>query len=153
MSTKASEFIEIFDMNLIDLDYVYDLEFKTYDFPWTRNIFKDCIINKYDCYVAKNHTIIGYAVSKITSFDSHILNLTIDKEYRNIGIASNFIEMIISKSKICNSNSIFLETRISNLAAKSLYEKYGFTCINIRKNYYKTFNGREDAILYRKKLI
>ncbi len=37
--------------------------------------------------------------------------------------------MIISKAKTYNSNSIFLETRISNLAAKKLYEKYGFKSI------------------------
>jgi len=153
MSTKASEFIKILDMSLIDLDYVYELEFNTYDFPWTINIIKDCIINKYDCYVAKNYTVIGYAISKITSIDSHILNLTVDKKYRNMGIASSFIEMIISKAKMHNSNSIFLETRTSNLAAKKLYEKYGFKSIDIRKNYYKTSDGREDAIIYRKALI
>jgi ribosomal-protein-alanine N-acetyltransferase len=153
MSTKASDLIEILDMSLIDLDCVYELEFNTYDFPWTRNIIKDCIINKYDCYIAKNYTVIGYAISKITSIDSHILNLTVDKKYRNMGIASSFIEMIISKAKMYNSNSIFLETRISNLAAKKLYEKYGFKSIDIRKNYYKTFDGREDAIIYRKILI
>ena len=152
MSTKASAFIKIVNMNLIDLDYVYELESKIYDFPWTRNIFKDCIINKYDCYIVKNHAVIGYVISKITSFDSHILNLTIDKEYRNIGLASNFIEMIILKYRLYNSNSIFLETRASNLAAKNLYEKFGFKRIDIRKNYYKTFDGREDAIIYRKKL-
>jgi len=60
--------------------------------------------------------------------------------------------MIILKSRLYNSNSIFLETRASNLAAKNLYEKFGFKRIDIRKNYYKTFDGREDAIIYRKKL-
>tara|TARA_B100001029_G_C14638424_1_gene223032 strand:- start:332 stop:481 length:150 start_codon:yes stop_codon:yes gene_type:complete len=45
---------------------------------------------------------------------------------------------------------IFLETRTSNKSAINLYQKYDFHRVGIRKNYYKTINGKEDAIIFRK---
>ena len=40
--------------------------------------------------------------------------------------------------------------RVDNIAAINLYEKHGFRRISIRKNYYKTSTGREDAIVFKK---
>ena len=96
-----------------------------------------------------NNKIIGYVISKISTHESHILNLTIDKDYRGNGIASELIEMIIAKCHVLGSKMIFLETRVTNKPAKKLYEKYNFHTIGIRKGYYKTSAGREDAVVYR----
>ena len=48
MSAKLSQFIEYRDIEMIGLDDIYDMECQSYDFPWTRNILKDCIMNRYD---------------------------------------------------------------------------------------------------------
>ena len=65
MSAKLSQFIEYRDIEMIDLDDIYDMECQSYDFPWTRNILKDCIMNRYDSYLAThNNTIVGYIISK-----------------------------------------------------------------------------------------
>lgn len=37
--------------------------------------------------------------------------------------------------------------RVSNQAAIRLYDKHGFNEMSIRKDYYRTKEGREDAIL------
>ena len=58
--------------------------------------------------------------------------------------------MVIAKCFILNSLDIYLETRVDNTAAINLYEKHGFRRISIRKNYYKTSTGREDAIVFKK---
>ena len=57
--------------------------------------------------------------------------------------------MIIAKCHVLGSKMIFLETRVTNKPAKKLYEKYNFHTIGIRKGYYKTSAGREDAVVYR----
>ena len=41
----------------------------------------------------------------------------------------------------------YLEVRASNVAARGLYEKLGFQLDGLRKNYYTTAAGREDALL------
>ena len=41
----------------------------------------------------------------------------------------------------------FLEVRVSNQAAYKLYTKLGFDEIGVRKNYYPSPAGREDALI------
>ena len=43
------------------------------------------------------------------------------------------------------SHVVTLEARVSNHVAQSLYEKYGFSNVGIRKNYYT--DDREDAVI------
>lgn len=45
-----------------------------------------------------------------------------------------------------------LEVRESNLAARALYENNGFEVDGIRPRYYKTAQGREDALLMSRRL-
>jgi ribosomal-protein-alanine N-acetyltransferase len=43
--------------------------------------------------------------------------------------------------------TLWLEVRASNVAAIALYESLGFNEATIRRNYYPTADGREDAII------
>ena len=43
--------------------------------------------------------------------------------------------------------TLWLEVRASNVAAIALYESVGFNEATIRRNYYPTTDGREDAII------
>ncbi|MDH3872470.1 MAG: ribosomal-protein-alanine N-acetyltransferase, partial [Gammaproteobacteria bacterium] len=42
---------------------------------------------------------------------------------------------------------VFLEVRPSNRAALALYGKNGFNELGVRKDYYPTEGGREDALI------
>ncbi len=42
-----------------------------------------------------------------------------------------------------NAAHLTLEVRVSNLAARRLYERFGFEPVGVRKNYYRT----EDALV------
>ncbi len=151
MSANLQEYIEYSDANIINLDDIFSLELDSYALPWTKGILRDCLNNHYDFIIAKyNNVIIGYIIAKISSHETHILNLTVSKYYRKNGIATELLEMIIAKCFILNSLDIYLETRVDNIAAINLYEKHGFRRISIRKNYYKTSTGREDAIVFKK---
>ena len=153
MAVRLVDTITISKMESDDLPLVYQIEQDSYDFPWSEKIIEDCFFNNYDCYIAKSSKVVGYVIAKISNFDSHILNLTIDTNYRGYGIGSSFVDLIIKQCELQKSHSIFLEARVSNTVARNLYQKYGFRSIGVRKNYYKNRVGREDAIVYRKNLI
>ena len=51
-----------------------------------------------------------------------------------------------------NEKPLTLEVRSSNIAAITLYEKFGFEKVGIRKNYYTHNNKTEDAILMTRKI-
>ena len=153
MAISPTENINVREMYLSDIVDIYNIESATYDFPWAIDIFRDCIDKKYDCFVATNYTkLLGYVVSSITPIESHILNLTIDENYRRLGIASNFLDLIINRAILYKSNSILLEAKITNLSARNLYKRFGFKIIGLRKNYYRVSSGREAAVIYKKNL-
>ena len=153
MSVKKSELFTYHPMHIDDLEYIYKLELESYSFPWTKEILRDCILYKYDSYsVFIDNTLIGYIISKISFPETHILNLTVDINYRNNGIGQALIELTINDARIRNSQDIILEVRSRNLVAQALYSKLGFEKIGIRKGYYDSENGREDAFVLRLKL-
>ena len=133
----------------MDINYllrVYELELESYDFPWTKEILRDCILYKYDSFVVVlNDNLIGYIISKITYPETHILNLTVKKNFRKKGIGKDLIELIISDARLRNSENIILEVRANNTDAQSLYKKLNFEVIGTRKDYYESKNDREDA--------
>ena len=75
-----------------------------------------------------------------------------DINYRNNGIGQALIELTINDARIRNSQDIILEVRSKNHIAQALYSKLGFEKIGIRKGYYDSENGREDAFVLRLKL-
>ena len=146
MSVRKSDLYNFIPMSIKDLNKIYDLELESYDFPWTKEILRDCILYKYDSFsVFFNDNLVGYVIAKITYPETHILNLTVKKNFRKKGIGKSLIELIISEARLRNSENILLEVRVGNFEAQSLYEKLNFQIIGTRKNYYESENGREDA--------
>ena len=103
MSANLQEYIEYSDVDIKNLDAIYCLEQNSYNLPWTKGILRDCINNHYDFYIAKyNDNIIGYIIAKISIYETHILNLTISRNFRSNGIASQLLEMVFAKCFIMN---------------------------------------------------
>jgi len=149
MAVKLSEIINFRTMRMEDLWQGCNIEKKSYDHPWSEKVLKNCLLYKYDCYVAiQQGIILGYFFSQISYPETHLLNLTVDKDYRNHGIATEFMNLILSKAKTHKSESIILETRETNDAAIKLYKKFKFKSIGIRPRYYRTKNGWEDALVF-----
>ena len=153
MAIAPVDVINVREIDISDIYDIYRIESSIYDYPWSLSIFRDCVEKEYDCFLASSgNNVIGYIISKITPLDSHILNLTIRSDYRRLGIASNFLDFIINKANLVKSKSILLEAKVSNNAAKSLYKKFGFKIIGLRKDYYRVADGREDAVIFKKNL-
>ena len=73
-------------MTLQDIDKVMKVENEVYQFPWTEQIFSDCIRVGYLCWMASRaDTVVGHAVISITPGESHMLNLSIAKIYQRNG--------------------------------------------------------------------
>ena len=146
MSARKSDLYNFLPMDINYLTKVYELELESYDFPWTKEILRDCILYKYDSFVVVlNDNLVGYIISKITYPETHILNLTVKKNFRKNGIGKALIELIISDARLRNSENIILEVRANNTDAQSLYKKLNFEVIGTRKDYYESKNDREDA--------
>ena len=136
-----------------DIDIALDIERESNPFPWTVKNFKDCIEKGYYSLVLKEGMkVIGFAILSVSTEESHLLNIGLTASKRGQGLGKELLEKIIMAAEVMGSKKIFLEVRISNLIAIDLYKTSGFKEIGLRKNYYRTKEGREDAILMSKSL-
>ena len=81
----------------------------------------------------------------------HIGNISVDSHYINQGIGQKLLIDIIDIAKSKGNKVLLLEVRKSNLVARSLYKKHGFTEYGLKENYYPLKGkGKEDAVLMKK---
>ena len=90
--------------------------------------------------------INGFLVARRIGRECELENVIVSPGLRRQGVATLLIRglMVEAREMICTN--IFLEVRKSNLAARCLYEKFGFLQTGLRKNYYQ--HPQEDAVLY-----
>ncbi len=129
-----------------DLASVADIERRSYDFPWSHGVFRDCILAGYTCLVLQHgDQVVGYSILSIAAGEAHILNLCVDPGFRGLGYGERLLDEIIARARGTKVAAVFLEVRPSNSNALSLYRKKGFAKIAKRPAYYQAKRGREDA--------
>lgn len=136
-----------------DLSLVSDIERRSYEFPWSHGVFRDCLLAGYHCVVLeRDGRVAGYGILSIAAGEAHILNLCVDPNYRSHGYGEQLLDAILAQSRASKVREIFLEVRPSNVMALALYRKKGFHRVARRPAYYQASDGREDAAVLAKKL-
>jgi ribosomal-protein-alanine N-acetyltransferase len=91
--------------------------------------------------------LIGYTILSTAAGEAHILNLCVDPVYQRRGFGGRLLAGLLAYADEAHIDRMFLEVRPSNLAAISLYQRAGFVRLGVRKAYYRTASGREDALV------
>ncbi|MFZ0887559.1 MAG: ribosomal protein S18-alanine N-acetyltransferase [Candidatus Binataceae bacterium] len=86
----------------------------------------------------------GFLCRWLVADESHILNIAVHPAMRRMGIGTELMRLAIAEAKAKHVHLLTLEVRRSNLAARSLYRKFGMEERRLRKNYYA---AGEDAIV------
>jgi len=145
--------VQIRPMMEIDLAEVALIEQQSYAFPWSENIFRDCLRVGYTCRALDlAGQIIGYGVMSLGAGEAHVLNVCVAGQFRNLGFGRRLLEHLMERAAAMGVAEAFLEVRPSNLAAIRLYQRLGFEQIGIRRGYYQAPDGREDAIVLKREL-
>jgi ribosomal-protein-alanine N-acetyltransferase len=90
-------------------------------------------------------TLIGYLIGWDIEPEFHLGNLAVEQLYRRQGVAAHLLEHLMQNLRSRNYEFITLEVREYNTAALKLYQKFGFTPVAIRKQYYT--DTKENAIV------
>ena len=156
MSTNSSIEYQLRTMTPQDLPDVLRIERACHPLPWSEKIISDCIAVGYHTLVVEaENRLHGFVIFSSAAGESHILNVCVAPECRREGIASVLMQQAIATVLLQGATVMFLEARVSNVAAITLYEKLGFIETGRRENYYKTAgagNSMEDAVLMAKEL-
>jgi ribosomal-protein-alanine N-acetyltransferase len=69
----------------------------------------------------------------------------VDPKWRRKGIGAQMVRALLQMARPLGARQATLEVRLSNLAARRLYEKFGFRPVGIRPRYYS--DDGEDALI------
>lgn len=89
--------------------------------------------------------IVGYVGVWLMVDEAHVVAIAVREAFRRRGIGELLLFEAIELALANHQESVSLEVRRSNLAAQTLYEKYRFLKVGVRRRYYSD-NG-EDAII------
>lgn len=97
-------------------------------------------------YSEAGRYLLGFLVARRVAREWELENIVVAPEERRAGLGTRLLAALLAQARETNSQSVFLEVRESNAAARSLYEKAGFKFTAHRKSYYTS--PQEDAALY-----
>lgn len=134
-----------------DLDDVVLAEKEVYPFPWTRGNFLDALHAGYTAWVLRDAkgAVVAYSVMMMALDEAHLLNLSVARDAQRTGLGWRTLDWMADVARGYGARTMLLEVRPSNEAAVRLYQRYGFERIGVRRGYYPTHGGREDAIVMR----
>ena len=135
-------------MEVDDLNRIVDLERLCFSSPWSKDDFLyELNENPFGYYVVLKEVdkILAYLGLWMDEERAQITTIGVDPEHRGKGYAKT---LMVHMLDVCSSKGVkiySLEVRVSNQAAISLYQRFGFIQVGLRKAYYQ--DNHEDAYL------
>lgn len=131
-----------------DAKEIFAIEMECFSVPWSLDSIETELLNedKKLYYVVEDaNGVVGYAGAWLVYDEGQITNIAIRPSARRQGFGAKLTSELIEECFKRGMHEIFLEVRISNLSALSLYRQLGFTVKGMRKNYYS--EPKEDAYI------
>lgn len=140
-------------MEYKDICAVSDIEQSIFSDPWSENSFYAHISLEYSrsfvtTFLGKP---VGYICCEYLIQEMNLLKIAVDSKMRKRGIAEGLMTLMCDICSYLDAIAIFLEVRVSNIPAQSLYKKFGFKNEGIRKGYYS--KPVEDACVMTKYFV
>lgn len=88
--------------------------------------------------------IVGYGGITVVADTADFENVAVTEPYRRSGVGTAIVEELIKIAQDSGAKKVFLEVRVSNVAAMCLYLKNGFKGVYARTRYYP---DGEDALV------
>lgn len=131
-----------------DISAVVQIAQTAMPYAWDESIFLDCLRPNYHLWVLeRDDKIVGFVVILLQADECQLMNIAVDVKFQHRGFATQLLQHALTfashQAKRC-----LLEVRKSNHAAIAFYKKMGGEQIAVRKNYYPTTTGREDALIF-----
>ena len=136
------------EMRLADLEAVHAIEAASFTTPWPPHAYQSEIeTNRLARYVVArvDETVVAYAGMWIMVDEAHITTFAVHPAWRRQRLGERLLLAILDIAIARGAREATLEVRLSNLAARRLYEKYGFRPVGLRPRYYSDNN--EDALI------
>ena len=135
-------------MSVADIPAVHRIERRSFPIPWPAYAFRQEIeANRLARYlvVRIGDEIVAYAGLWLMVDEAHVTTFAVLPEWRRQGVGRRLMLALMEIAREMGANVATLEVRLSNMAARRLYEQFGFRPVGVRPRYYSDNN--EDALI------
>lgn len=140
------------------LNAVVAVEHSAYQHPWSRGNFTDSLNAGYQAQLLSvgdgsslQAQLLGYFVAMKSIDEVHLLNITVNPAHQKQGWARVMLDALAIWARGQGAQWLWLEVRVSNARARSVYRQYGFREVGMRCGYYPSggsgLSQREDAVV------
>ena len=140
--------VSIEPMGLDDLPTVQAIEEASFTTPWPPHAYRSEIeTNRLAQYIVARvgGEVVAYAGMWMMVDEAHVTTFAVHPRWRRQRIGERLLLTLLDLARSRRAREATLEVRLSNLAARRLYEKYGFRPVGLRPRYYSDDN--EDALI------
>jgi [ribosomal protein S18]-alanine N-acetyltransferase len=132
-----------------DIDAVLEIEHESFGDPWNRAAFVDLVDDPRVAFLIADAggVVRGYVVAWFVLDEGEIGNLAVSRNARRRGIGALLLDGAIAAVRASDVDTLYLEVRDSNAAARALYASRGFVEVGRRREYYR--KPKEDALVLR----
>ena len=140
--------LRIEPMTVADIAAVHEIERASFPVPWPAYAFRQELeTNKLARYlvVREGERTVAYGGIWLMVDEAHVTTFAVLPAWRRKGIGALLMLAIMDLSRDVGAREVTLEVRLSNIAARTLYQRFGFRPVGVRPRYYSD-NG-EDALI------
>jgi ribosomal-protein-alanine N-acetyltransferase len=131
-----------------DLPAVLEIERASFRTPWPPHAYRtELETNRLATYLVAriDGRVVGYGGMWLMVDEAHITTFAVDPAWRRQGIGERLLMAMLDIAIARGAREATLEVRLSNMAARRLYEKYGLRPVGVRPRYYS--DDQEDALV------
>ena len=135
-------------MRLEDLAAVHQIELASFSAPWPPNAYRSELeTNRLATYLVAraDDRVVAYGGMWLMVDEAHITTFAVHPGWRRQKIGERLLVAFLDLAVDRRAREATLEVRLSNIAARRLYEKYGFRPVGLRPRYYS--DDGEDALI------
>ena len=140
--------VRIEPMALGDLDAVQRIEALSFSVPWPEQAYRSEIqTNRLASYLVARveGAIVAYGGIWLMVDEAHVTTVAVDPAWRRQKIGARLMLALLDVAVARGAREATLEVRLSNLAARRMYEAFGFRPVGLRPRYYS--DNDEDALI------
>ena len=134
------------------LPQILEIEKENFPLPWDIFTFTPTMEDRRceGIVAVENGLVVGYCFAIHLDNMVRVLKLAVRKSFQRTGIARRLLQKVLLSAVLKNKLFAFLEVRMSNVSAITLYSKMGFTHVSTLHRYYP--DNKEDANVMAKDL-
>jgi [ribosomal protein S18]-alanine N-acetyltransferase len=106
--------------------------------------------SRYYLVAHDNGQLIGYAGLLYAGDQADVITLAVAIDHWGHGVGSTLLTALLAEASRRGCAEVFLEVRTDNARAQTLYRRYGFADVGIRRGYYQPSGA--DALVMRRDL-